>query len=183
LTFINQDTYRTLGKWLRFKDRTDNRVKHVNVEMVVRDNMLRIFPFEFDIDRYRLGIAGSNDLALNFNYHISVLKSPIPFKFGITVSGNPDKYKVRFGGAKFKAGDVAESVNVVDTARVNLVRQIENVFRRGVRRSDFSRLKMDMPSGPQGMGMDSELTPADSLVLMREGIIPEIKENNETENK
>ena len=74
----------------------------MSVEMLVRDNVLRIFPFAFDIDRYRLGITGYNDLALNFDYHISVLKSPLPFKFGINIKGNPDKYKFRLGGAKYK---------------------------------------------------------------------------------
>lgn len=172
LAFINPDTYRTIGKWLRFKDKTDNRVKHVNVEMMVRNDLLQIFPFEFDIDRYRLGIAGSNDLAMNFDYHIAVLKSPLPFKFGITIKGNPDKYKVRFGGAKFKSGEIAESVGVVDTARVNLISQIENVFRRGVDRSRFSRIRLDMPSGPVGPTLDTELSPQDSLVLIREGFIP-----------
>lgn len=175
LAFINPDTYRTMGKWLRFKDKTDNRVKHVNVEMIVRNDILQIFPFEFDIDRYRLGIVGSNDLAMNFDYHIAVLKSPLPFKFGITIKGNPDKYKVRFGGANFKAGQAAESVGVVNTARVNLLTQIENVFRRGVSNSRFSRIRLDMPSGPVGPSMDTELSPQDSLVLMREGFIPDTK--------
>lgn len=131
LAFINAETYRTLGKWLRFRDRADNKIKHMSVELLVRDNRMDIFPFTFDIDRYKLGVMGYNDLALNFDYHIAVLKSPLPFKFGINIKGNPDKYKVRFGGAKFREGMVSQSVAVVDTARVNLVRQIQNVFRRG----------------------------------------------------
>ena len=172
LAFINPDTYATLGKWLRFRDRADNKIKHVNVEMVVRDNMLEIFPFSFDIDRYRLGVVGYNDLSLNFDYHISVLKSPIPFKFGINIKGNPDKFKVRFGGAKFKEGQVAESVHVVDTARVNLLRQIENVFRRGVQRSRFARLDVNAPDVSGRLeASDSGLSAADSLTLIREGII------------
>ncbi|MCM1067187.1 MAG: hypothetical protein NC418_06415 [Muribaculaceae bacterium] len=180
LAFINPKTYATLGKWLRFRDRADNKIKHINVEMIVRDNMLQIFPFSFDIDRYRLGVVGYNDLNLNFDYHIAVLKSPIPFKFGITIKGNPDKFKVRFGGAKFKEGMVAESVNVVDTARVNLLQQIEGVFRRGVRRSRFSRLNVKAPDVRHELEEpDRGLSHADSLTLIREGLIeaPVIDEN------
>lgn len=169
LAFIDPETYATIGKWLRFRDRADNKIKHVSVEMIVRDNMLQIFPFSFDIDRYRLGVVGYNDLNLNFDYHISVLKSPIPFKFGVTVKGNPDKYKVRLGGAKFKEGQVAESVNVVDTARVNLLRQIENVFRRGVQRSRFSRLNINTPDVRKALEEpDPVLSASDSLVLKAE---------------
>lgn len=172
LAFINPKTYATLGKWLRFKDRTDNKIKHINVEMIVRDNVLRIFPFSFNIDRYRLGLAGYNDLNMNFDYHIAVLKSPIPFKFGITIKGNPEKYKIRFGGAKFKEGQVAESVNIVDTARVSLLKQIEGVFRRGVSRSKFARLNIQSPDiASQLNEPDRPLTAADSAALIREGLI------------
>ncbi|MDE6206368.1 MAG: hypothetical protein K2M55_00995, partial [Muribaculaceae bacterium] len=173
LTIIDPDTYSTLGKWLRFRDKADNTIKHMNVELLVHDDRMEIFPFEFDIDRYRLGVAGYNDLNMNFNYHIAVLKSPLPFKFGITVSGNPDKYKVRFGGAKFKPGMAAESVNIVDTARVNLLSQIEGVFRRGVRNSRFARLEVNKKGLPT-IDLDTPdtgLTHADSLALINEGLI------------
>lgn len=177
LVFIDPKTYAFIGKWLRFKDKTDNTIKHMDVELVVRDNMLEIFPFQFDIDRYRLGVAGYNDLAMNFNYHISVLKSPLPFKFGITLKGNPDKYKVRLGGAKYKEGMVAQHIGVADTARINLLRQIENVFRRGVRNSRF--LRLDVPESQPGKLPDSPeptLSASDSLMLKQEGILEETQE-------
>ena len=172
LALINPDTYRTLGKWLRFRDRADNKIKHMSVELLVRDNRLELFPFTFDIDRYKLGVMGSNDLALNFNYHIAVLKSPIPFKFGITIKGNPEHYKVRFGGAKFNEKSVVEHVAVVDTARVNLVRQIQNVFRRGVTNSRFASLKtLDRPDLSALENDNDNLSPSDSLALISEGLI------------
>lgn len=188
LAFINAETYRTLGKWLRFRDKADNKIKHMSVEFLIRDNVMETFPFSFDIDRYRLGVVGSNDLAFNFNYHISVLKSPLPFKFGINIKGNPDKYKVRFGGAKFKEGQSVESVNIVDTARVNLVKQIEDVFRRGVRNSRFSRLDVDSDAAKAIVdSIDTELSHNDSIMLKQEGILPSdpnlIKEDDENKAK
>ena len=172
LALINPETYRTLGKWLRFRDRADNKIKHMSVELLVRDNRLELFPFTFDIDRYRLGVSGYNDLALNFNYHIAVLKSPLPFKFGITIKGNPDKYKVRFGGAKFNEKEAPRNVAVVDTVRVNLVRQIQNVFRRGVSRSKFASLNVTQRPDLSALERkDEELSPADSLALIEQGII------------
>lgn len=39
---------------------------------------------------------------MNFKYHISILKSPLPFKAGVNISGNLDKMKIRVGKAKYK---------------------------------------------------------------------------------
>lgn len=184
LAFIDPEKYRTLGKWLGFKNKADNTIHRLNVEMTVEDGLMRVYPFAFDIDRYRLGIYGSNDMAMDFNYHLAVLKSPIPFKFGVTISGNPKKYKVRFGGAKFKEDSVVESVDVVNNARVNLMDQIEGVFRRGVRNSRFSRLKVAKPTEWNSVP-DPGLSASDSLRLIQEGLIdaPKQKESPASEKQ
>lgn len=173
LTLIDKETYRSIGKWLLFKDKQSNVINHMNVEMIIRDNQMELYPFVFDLDRYKLGVQGYNDLALNFNYHIAVLKSPLPFKFGINISGNPDKYKVRLGRARFNNNQAARTVSIVDTARVNLLRQIENIFRRGVSGSRFANL--DIRHTPTAASIDlsaDTISHADSLVFIREGLIP-----------
>lgn len=174
LAFIDPKKYRTLGKWLGFKNKSDNTIHSLNVEMTVADGLMCVYPFAFDIDRYRLGIYGYNNLDMDFDYHLSVLKSPIPFKFGITIKGNPKKYKVRFGGPKFNENTVIESTNIVNNARVNLIDQIENVFKRGVRNSRFAKLQIAQPVGFD-LDSDSELSAADSLRLIQEGLIEDPK--------
>lgn len=174
LQFIDSDTYRTIGKWLGFKNKESNIVKHLDVEMTIKDDIMQIYPFMLDIDRYRLGVQGYNDLALNFNYHIAVLKSPVPFKFGITVKGTPEDYKVRFGGAKFKSDAPAASIAIVDTARVSLISQIQNIFRRGVSRSRFAKINTSTPLRRPLTDLSADtdtLSRADSLALIREGLI------------
>lgn len=169
LAFIDPEKYRTLGKWLGFKDKSDNTIHHLNVEITVKDGLLRVYPFSFDIDRYRLGVYGTNNIDMDFDYHLSVLKSPLPFKFGITVKGNPKKYKVRFGGAKFNENTAIESIDMVRNARINLLDQIQDVFRRGVRNSRFAKVSVTVPSGFDDN--DTELSESDSIQLIREGII------------
>lgn len=142
LVLIDPDTFKTLSKWLFFKNKKRNIIDQMSIQMTVENNQLHIYPFIFDIDRYRLGVQGYNDFALNFKYHIAVLKSPLPFKFGINISGNPDKMKIRLGRARLKPGD-ALAVNIVDTTRVNLMRQISNIFRRGIREGDRAHLRLE----------------------------------------
>lgn len=173
LKLIDAETYRKIGKWLLFKDKGSNIIKHMSVEMVVDSSMMQIYPFVFDLDRYRLGVQGYNDLKMNFNYHIAVLKSPLPFKFGINLKGNPDDFKVRVGGAKFNEKKAVERVAITDTTRLNLLRQIENMFRRGVDNSRFGKLKINSSPSAAGIDLNTDtLTRADSVQLIREGLIP-----------
>ena len=174
LQLLDADTFNTIAKWLLFKDKRRNIIDHMNVEMIISDNQMQLFPFIFDIDRYKIGVQGHNDLALNFNYMISVLKSPLPFKFGITIKGNPEHYKIRLGRAKFDEKQAVERQFIVDTARVNLIDQIENVFKRGVRRSRFAKLNLPTSvSAAANINLeDDPVTPEDSLLFIKEGLIP-----------
>lgn len=172
LELIDKETYRSIGKWLLFKNRQRNIIDHMDVEMTVADNMLHIYPFIFNIDRYKLGVQGYNDLAMNFDYHIAVLKSPLPFKFGVNIKGNPDKYKIRLGKARLKE-NMPVNVGIVDTTRVNLLREIENVFRRGVNRSGFRGLRISNTPTAAQIDLNSDtISAADSAAFIREGLIP-----------
>ena len=171
LVFMDEKTFRTVSKWLLFRNKKKNMIDHMSVELVVKDSQLEIFPFEFNIDRYKLGIFGYHDLAMNFKYHVSVLKSVIPFKFGINISGNPDKLKVRLGGAKYKNKMAAERIAIASNTRINLLEQIEGVFRRGIDRS--SRLKLLETSESVDRINDNEtMSHADSLRYIEEGLLP-----------
>lgn len=172
LVLIDPETFKSMSKWLMFRNKDRNIIDHLSVQMLVSKNQMQVYPFIFDIDRYKLGVQGSNDLALNFNYHVAVLKSPLPFKFGINISGNPDKYKIRLGRAKFNE-KTPLTVPLVDTTRINLVRSLENVFRRGVNRARFAgiRVATDNPAAQINLNADT-LTHLDSLQFIQEGLIP-----------
>lgn len=174
LRVIDDETFRTIGKWLMFKHKERNVIDSMNVEMIVENSSLRLFPFMFNLDRYKLGVMGSNDMNMNFNYHVAVLKSPIPFKFGINISGNPDKMKIRLGGAKFNEKNMARTVSIADTTRINLVREIRNVFRRGVRNARIRGLNFS--SAPEAGtlppdGRNDTISRSDSLYFIKEGLI------------
>ncbi len=175
LVLIDRETFKKIGKWLLFKNKNRNVIDSMNVEMIVSNSQLQLFPFIFNLDRYKLGVMGSNDLAMNLNYHIAVLKSPIPFKFGINVSGNIDDMKIRLGRAKFNEKKLPKTVAIADTTRINLVREIGNIFRRGVRNAkvkglDFSHLQ-NVGGASAGDPSDT-ISRSDSLYFIKEGLLP-----------
>lgn len=176
LKVIDDETFRTIGKWLMFKQKERNVIDSMTVEAVIDNSQLRLFPFIFNMDRYRLGVSGHNDMALNLDYHVAVLKSPLPFRFGINIKGTPDDMKIRVGKARLDEHSVAGTVQIADTTRVNLVRQISNIFRRGVKREemkalDFARVSETLVADQAADLPADTISHADSLVLIREGII------------
>lgn len=173
LVVLDPETFKTISKWLMFKNKNKNMINHMSVDMVVANNRMQVFPFMFDFDRYRLGVQGTNDLDMNYDYHVSVLKSPLPFKFGINIRGNADDYKISFGKARFNEKQAVRSVAITDTARVNLIKQFENIFKRGVRKSRFAKLEIAAKPIAAEIDLASDtLTQADSLYLMQQGLIP-----------
>ena len=147
LVLLDAETFKTMSKWLFFKNKKHNMIDHMSVELQVDSAQIILYPFIFNIDRYKLGVMGSNDLDMNFNYHVSVLKSPIPFKFGINISGNPDKFKIRTGGAKIKENTVVERMAINTNARINLIEQLEGVFRRGANTPGGGRAHIHQDEG------------------------------------
>lgn len=100
------------------------QISDINIQLSLHDNVLRLYPFKFGMEKYRFALLGQNDLSENMFYHLSVLKSPIPFRFGINVKGSFDKPKIRFGGPKYKEDEAQEMVNLIENQRVNFVHQM-----------------------------------------------------------
>lgn len=177
LVLLDNHTFRTLSKWLLFKRKDRNLIDHMAVEMTVDDSYLNVMPFLFDFDRYRLGVWGGNDLDMNYDYHVAVLKSPIPFKFGVTVKGHGDKFKIRLGRANFDPNRVVSSRQLTDTARINLINEIREVFRFGVKTGKQNKKITLSTQGSTSRtapeyGVSDNLTHADSVLFMQEGVIP-----------
>lgn len=169
LVLLDADTFKTLARWLVFKDKKRNMIDHMNVEIAVDNGQIEIFPFIFDIDRYKLGVMGRNDLDMNLNYHVSVLKSPIPFKFGINISGQLGHLKIRLGGAKVKPGTV-QRYELADSMRVNLLDQIDRVFRRGA--IDRNSLKLQPAPILEIDTLTNALSASDSLLMQQQNLLP-----------
>lgn len=170
LVFMDAATFKKIAKMLLFKNKERNVIDEMTVEMLVENSQMELFPFMFDVDRYRLGVLGHNDLDMNFRYHVSVLKSPIPFKFGINIYGNPDKMHFRFGGAKYKDNMAREKVQIVDTARINLREQINQALHRGAKAALKSDLRIDArPERSDIDGDTAKFSHEDSVMMIQGG--------------
>lgn len=195
LVLVDSETYRTLGKWLMFKNKNRNVIDHMNVELTVTNGYLDLYPVVFDLDRYRLGVVGGNDMDFNLDYHVAVIKSPLPFKFGINIKGTPEKMKIRLGKARMNEKTVVKSQNIAESARVNLVNEMRRLFRKGVRHTGARGLHLNAPAGTKPQletidekedTLDNEATATfveEGLIAPPEGYVPETTDDKNQKKK
>lgn len=125
-----------LTSTLRFKDREKGRIDDMSVYGIVADNELEVFPFILSIDRYVMALKGLQHFDSGFDYHVSVIKSPLPFKIGLNIFGDSfDNWKYRITKPQYKSTKVPLFTDQVDALQLNLATSIREIFTRGVDRA------------------------------------------------
>lgn len=100
LVLLDGETFTEIAKMLMFSKKTENVIDSVSVEMLVKNNEIEIYPFMVSMDKYRLGVGGTQGLDESFNYHVALLK---PVRLGLDVYGKDfDNIKFKLASVKFK---------------------------------------------------------------------------------
>jgi hypothetical protein len=90
---MDGETFSEIAKKLRFNKKTENKIDSLSAEFTVFRNEVDIYPFLIVMDKYKAVVSGKHNLDMNFDYHISVTDSPLPFRLGVDVKGNLDDMK------------------------------------------------------------------------------------------
>lgn len=138
---------RRIAQILMFKDSRVGHIDDLSVNGLISDNRLEVFPFLLGVDRYTLGLSGVQGFDQAFKYHISVIKSPLPFKFGININGHGGKWDFKLGRPKYKSTSIPLITPQVDTMQINLIASIKDIFKKGadaaVREYRMDRRRLD----------------------------------------
>lgn len=132
LVLMDGETFATISKKLKFKNREKNYIDKISVELLLNDNKIEVFPFIAQIDRYKFAISGTQNLDMSFTYNVSILQSPVPFRVGVKIFGNTDDFDFKIGKAQYKSEKLPVFSAVIDSTRVNLREQIANIYRIGI---------------------------------------------------
>lgn len=159
LVLLDGETFTEISKKLMFKNKKRNLIDHISAELLVRDAQIEIFPFVVEIDRYRAAVSGVHKMDMTFNYHISVLKSPIPFRLGIDIFGDLDDFDFKITRARYKNANLPSRVELIEHTRMNLRNYIRDVFLRGPQAEDRAKLRIT----PETKSPTELLPSADSL--------------------
>lgn len=172
LVLLDGETFAKIAKLLRFKDRENNKIDRISIEMLINDNKVEMFPFVLQMDRIMAAASGIHNLDMSFQYHLSVIKSPIPVKLGLNVSGTFDDMKFRLGKPQYKSGDVPSYTHVIDESIINLRKSMEEIFEKG--KVDISQIKVVRKDEEIEKALEiketEELSDEEKRTLEKEGI-------------
>lgn len=136
LTLKDSKEFTKIAKLLMFKDKQKARIDNMAVTGIVQNNVLEVFPFVLDVDRYQLAASGTQRLDNAFNYHISVIRSPLLVKFGLNAWGEDfDHIHYGMGKARYRNANVPVFTKQLDKAQYSLVAAIHNIFEIGVEKA------------------------------------------------
>ena len=136
LSIKDSPEFTKIARLLKFRNKEKATVDNMAVTGLVRDNTLEIFPFVLDVDRYQMAASGIQHLNESFNYHVSVIKSPLLVKFGLNAWGDDfDHIHYGLGAAKYRSANVPVYTKQLDTVHYNLIAAIHNVFELGVEKA------------------------------------------------
>ena len=136
LTLKESKELTKITKLLMFKNKKEARIDNMSVTGIVQNNILEIFPFVLNVDRYTLAASGTQHLDQKFDYHVSVIKSPLILKFGLNAWGEDfDHIHYGLGKAKYRSENVPVFTKQLDTVQYSLVAAIHNIFELGVEKA------------------------------------------------
>ncbi len=101
LVLMDGETFSEIAKTLRFNKKTQNRVDSLSAEFTIFRNEIDVYPFLIVLDKYKAIVAGRHNFDLTYDYHISLVDSPIPIKLGIDVKGNPDNMTYKLAKCRY----------------------------------------------------------------------------------
>lgn len=129
LVLMDGETFSEISKMLMFKNKKRNMIDSISVDFTVKDGTIEIFPFMIEIDRYKAAVGGQHNIDMTFKYHISLLKSPLPFRAGVDISGSLDKMKYKITKAKYKDIFMPSRKTQVDSTQLNLKKKMRDMLK------------------------------------------------------
>lgn len=170
LTVHDSPEFTKIAKLLRFKNREKAIIDKMSVTGMVRDNTLEVFPFVLDVDRYMLAASGIQHFDESFNYHISIIRSPLPVKFGVNIWGDDfDNLQYAVVKAKYKDANVPVFTKQLDTVQYSLLASIHNIFEVGVEKAIAeNRQQQYIQNGMDAAGFSAESDPTEGILSLQE---------------
>ena len=123
---------RRIAQLLMFKDSRTGHIDDMTLYGIISNNKLQVYPFLLGVDRYTLALYGQQRFDSSFDYHISIVEAPLPFRFGLNLLGNFDDWNYSIGKARYRNRRLPQVLPLVESIQNNLSSSIRDIFNVGV---------------------------------------------------
>lgn len=123
---------RRIAQLLMFKDARTGHIDDMTLYGIISNNKLQVYPFLLGVDRYTLALYGQQRFDSSFDYHISIVDAPLPFRFGLNLLGTFDDWNYSIGRAQYRNRKIPQILPVIETIKSNLSSSIRDIFNVGV---------------------------------------------------
>ena len=128
LVLMDSETFGKISNILMFNKKTENKIDSLSAEFTVFKNEVDVYPFTIVMDKYKAVVGGRHNLDMSFDYHISLLESPLPMRLGVNISGTTDDLKIRPAACKYPENYRPVSRRIVDAQKLELRKLIRETL-------------------------------------------------------
>lgn len=128
--YLHQDReIRRVTHLMMIHSRDPLHIADLDIRASVFDNMVMLHPFDLNLDRYKLRVAGLNNFNGRMFYHVGVKDWPLMFPFGVNVKGTFSHPEIRLGSSNWKDIDATEiSGDIMSGMRLNAAHLLRHYF-------------------------------------------------------
>lgn len=133
LVVIPGETFDLMAKYLMFNKKTENRIDSLDVELTLFRNRIDVYPFLASIDKYQVCVSGVHSLDNACNYHVELLKSPLPVRLAVDVTGKLPKPNVSLGKVKYNELYNPEKTDAIKQRTLEIKKMVREALESNVR--------------------------------------------------
>ncbi len=159
IVLFDSETFATISKMLMFKNKDRNLIDELGLNVIIRKGgVINVPPFDMTMDRYNGLVGGTQTLNtetfdIDYSYNISILKSPLPFKAGVDITGTNEDFKYKITTAKLKNMDLDAMQLTIDSIKLSFMpKEMET---RPSRRDNVNAEIRAMVKGDENINIDA----------------------------
>lgn len=141
LVLMDGETFSEIANKLRFSKKTENKVDFLSTEFTIFRNEIDIYPFLIVMDKYKAVVSGRHNFDMSFDYHVSIVDSPLPVKLGVDVKGNLEDMDISLAKCRYAEFYRPTTQRAVERKQLELRKLIRDALTRKVKDKEGKKEK------------------------------------------
>lgn len=137
LVVLNDTSIANIARLLQFKDwkQKDAQIgiDSLDVELTAFRKEIKVYPFLLNVGRYQLCAGGSHMLDNRCNYHLELIKCPLPVRLAVDVKGTLDKPQISLGSVRYAELYKPEKQNAVQARTLEIKKLVRQALEANVK--------------------------------------------------